>query len=131
MPTLGRFRRKGWLVGSTKYSDVGGCLSKDARPHHARPGQAETPMVDLWRQTLVRSTITSPQQHRSKVPPRDTQQGELRVTCGRRPGKNFLTFCSISRVRSRVRPVGAAGVAAGPNALRGAGPNRKPALEVR
>jgi hypothetical protein len=26
-------------------------------------------------------------------------------TCGRRPGKNFLTFCSIGRVRSRVRPV--------------------------
>jgi hypothetical protein len=26
------------------------------------------------------------------------------VTCGRRPGKNFLTFCSIGRVRSRVRP---------------------------
>ena len=38
-------------------------------------------------------------------------------------------FCSIGRVRSRVRPVGAAGVAAGPNALRGSGPNRSPALE--
>jgi hypothetical protein len=48
----------------------------------------------------------------------------LWVTCGRRPGKNFLTFCSIGRVRSRVRPVGAADVAAGPNALRGSGPNR-------
>ena len=47
------------------------------------------------------------------------------VTCGRRPGKNFLTFCSIGRVRSRVRPVGAAGVAAGPNALRGSGPKTK------
>src|ERR1700753_4190172 len=33
----------------------------------------------------------------------------LWVTCGRRPGKNFLTFCSIGRVRSRVRPVDAAG----------------------
>jgi len=32
----------------------------------------------------------------------------LWVTCGRRPGKNFLTFCSIGRVRSRVRPVDAA-----------------------
>ena len=53
----------------------------------------------------------------------------LRVTCGRRPGKNFLTFCSIGRVRSRVRPVDAAGVAAGPNALRGSGPNRSHALE--
>jgi hypothetical protein len=29
--------------------------------------------------------------------------------CGRRPGKNFLTACSIGRVRSRVRPVSAAG----------------------
>jgi predicted PurR-regulated permease PerM len=46
------------------------------------------------------------------------------VTCGRRLGKNFLTFCSIGRVRSRVRPVCAADVAAGPNALRGSGPNR-------
>jgi len=46
------------------------------------------------------------------------------VTCGRRLGKDFLTFCSIGRVRSRVRPVDAAGVAAGPNALRGSGPNR-------
>ena len=44
-------------------------------------------------------------------------------------GKNFLTFCSIGRVRSRVRPVDAAGVAAGPNALRGSGPNRSHGLE--
>src|SRR4249920_176953 len=50
------------------------------------------------------------------------------VPC-RRPGKDFLTFCSIGRVRSRVRPVDAAGVAAGPNALRGSGPNRSHALE--
>jgi hypothetical protein len=55
---------------------------------------------------------------------RVNQRCPLRVTCGRRPGKNFLTACSIGRVRSRVRPVGAAGVAAGPNALRGTGPNR-------
>src|SRR6266478_2108504 len=53
----------------------------------------------------------------------------LRVTCGRRPGENFLTLCSIGRVRSRVRPVDAAGVAAGPNALRGSGPKQKRALE--
>jgi len=52
----------------------------------------------------------------------------LWVTCGRRPGKNFLTFCSIGRVRSRVRPVDAARIAAGPNALRGSGPNRLHAL---
>src|SRR5271163_2323476 len=31
--------------------------------------------------------------------------------------------CSIGRVRSRVRPVDAARMAAGPNALRGSGPN--------
>jgi len=36
--------------------------------------------------------------------------------------------CRIGRVRSRVRPVGAARLAAGPNALRGSGPNRKDAL---
>src|SRR4249920_2286334 len=53
------------------------------------------------------------------------------VTCGRRPGKNFLTFCSIGRVRSRVRPVFAAGVAAGPNALRGSGPKQTHALWKR
>ena len=34
----------------------------------------------------------------------------LWVTCGRRLGKNFLTDCSIGRVRSRVRPVDAADV---------------------
>jgi hypothetical protein len=54
----------------------------------------------------------------------------LRVTCGRRPGKNFLTFCSIGRVRSRVRPVDAAGVAAGPNALGGSGPKQTHALWI-
>ena len=43
-------------------------------------------------------------------------------------GKNFLTFCRIGRVRSRVRPVGAAGMAAGPNALRGSGPKQNGAL---
>jgi hypothetical protein len=47
------------------------------------------------------------------------------------PGKNFLTFCSIGRVRSRVRPVGAAGMAAGPNALRGSVPKQKRALNKR
>jgi hypothetical protein len=34
------------------------------------------------------------------------------VTCGRRPGKNFLTFCSIGGVRSRVRRVDEAGLPA-------------------
>jgi hypothetical protein len=52
----------------------------------------------------------------------------LWVTCGRRLGKNFLTACSIGRVRSRVRPVDAAGMAAGPNALRGTDPKQKGAL---
>jgi len=33
----------------------------------------------------------------------------------------FFTFCSIGRVRSRVQPFDAAGVAAAPNALRGSG----------
>jgi hypothetical protein len=41
----------------------------------------------------------------------------------------FLTLVQIGRVRSRVRPVDAAGMAAGPNALRGSGPNRKHAFE--
>src|SRR5262249_4533141 len=40
----------------------------------------------------------------------------LWVTCGRR-------CCSIGRVRSRVRPVCAADLAAGHNAIRGSGPN--------
>jgi hypothetical protein len=38
----------------------------------------------------------------------------LRDTCGRRLGKNFLTLCGIGLVPSRVRPVDAARVAAGP-----------------
>src|SRR5271166_5290545 len=40
----------------------------------------------------------------------------------------FLRCCSIGRVRSRVRPVDAADVAAGPNALRGSGPQQSHAL---
>jgi hypothetical protein len=36
----------------------------------------------------------------------------------------FRRCCNIGRVRSCVRPVCAAGLAAGPNALRGSGPNR-------
>jgi hypothetical protein len=47
----------------------------------------------------------------------------LWVTCGRRLGKDFLTLLQIGLVRSRVRPVCAARVAAGPNAVRGSGPN--------
>jgi len=43
--------------------------------------------------------------------------------------RTFWRFCSIGRVRSRVRPVDATGVAAGPNALRGSGPNRSHARE--
>ena len=61
----------------------------------------------------------------------DGRETSIRVTCGRRPGKNFLTFCSIGRVRSRVRPVDAAGMAAGPNALRGSGPKQTHALWKR
>ena len=38
-------------------------------------------------------------------------------------------FCSIGRVRSRVRPVDAARMAAGPNALRGSGPNPSRAFD--
>jgi hypothetical protein len=53
----------------------------------------------------------------------------LWVTCGRRPGKSYFDVLQIGRVRSRVRPVDAAGLAAGPNALRGSGPNRKHAFE--
>ena len=53
----------------------------------------------------------------------------LWVMCGRRLGKNFLTLRSIGRVRSCVRPVDAARLAAGPNALRGSGPNRSHAFE--
>jgi hypothetical protein len=51
------------------------------------------------------------------------------VTCGRRLGKNFLPLLQIGRVRSRVRPVCAARVAAGHNALRRSGPYRKHAFE--
>src|ERR1700704_1084383 len=74
--------------------------------------------VSQWREELLASIWTS-----------GLTECHLWVTCGRRPGKNFLTFCSIGRVRSRVRPVDAAGVAAGPNALRGSSPKQKRALE--
>ena len=42
-----------------------------------------------------------------------------------------LTFVQIGRVQSCVRPVNAAYVAAGPNAIRGSGPNHKRALVKR
>src|SRR5262249_38891848 len=52
------------------------------------------------------------------------------VMCGRRRlGKNFLSCCSIGRVRSCVRPVLCGGEAAGHNALRGSGPNQKHAFK--
>jgi hypothetical protein len=47
------------------------------------------------------------------------------------PWQELSDVCSIGRVRSRVRPVDAAGVAAGPNALRGSGPKQKHALSSR
>src|SRR5262245_55262778 len=53
------------------------------------------------------------------------RSGTLTITsmghmCGRRRlGKNFLSCCSIGRVRSCVRPVLCGGEAAGHNALRG------------
>jgi len=43
--------------------------------------------------------------------------------------RTFWRFCSIGRVRSRVRPVDAARMAAGPNALRGSGPNPSRAFD--
>src|SRR5262249_16536893 len=46
-----------------------------------------------------------------------------------RLGKNFLSCCSIGRVRSCVRPVLCGGEAAGHNALRGSGPNQKHAFK--
>src|SRR5262249_19115735 len=52
------------------------------------------------------------------------------IMCGRRRlGKNFLSCCSIGRVRSCVRPVLCGGEAAGHNALRGSGPNQKHAFK--
>src|SRR5215510_4713809 len=54
----------------------------------------------------------------------------LGTMCGRRRlGKNFLSCCSIGRVRSCVRPVLCGGEAAGHNALRGSGPNQKHAFK--
>jgi len=44
------------------------------------------------------------------------------------PWQELSDCCSIGRVRSRVRPVDAARLAAGPNAVRGSGPNRNGAL---
>ena len=85
-------------------------------------GCLETARGYLFRDPVERSIVAAI----LIAPPRP-----LWVTCGRRPGKNFLTCCSIGRVRSRVRPVDAARVAAGPNALRGSGPNRFHALGMR
>src|SRR5262249_2103363 len=59
-----------------------------------------------------------------------SRQWQQRVMCGRRRlGKNFLSCCSIGRVRSCVRPVLCGGEAAGHNALRGSGPNQKHAFK--
>ena len=48
---------------------------------------------------------------------------------GRRPGKDFLTFLQHWSGAVTCPAVDAAGVAAGPNALRGSGPNHFHALE--
>lgn len=83
-------------------------------------GQLKAKAIRVKTGTLVDATI---------IASASEDDGEAHwVTCGRRPGKNFLTFCSIGRVRSRVRPVDAAGVAAGPNALRGSSPKQTHAL---
>src|SRR5215471_21614956 len=56
--------------------------------------------------------------------------GPSTSVCGRRRlGKNFLSCCSIGRVRSCGRPVLCGGEAAGHNALRGSGPNQKHAFK--
>src|SRR6516164_9445228 len=57
-------------------------------------------------------------------------QCPLWVMCGRRLiDKSFLTLMQYWSVRSCVRPVDAARMAAGPNALRGSDPNRKHAFK--
>src|SRR5438067_2287187 len=54
----------------------------------------------------------------------------LWVMCGRRRlGKNFLSCCSIGRVRSCVPACLCGHEAAGHNALRGSGPNQKHAFK--
>src|SRR5262249_51168800 len=54
---------------------------------------------------------------------------DVRRNKKRRLRKNFLSCCSIGRVRSCVRPVLCGGEAAGHNALRGSGPNQKHAFK--
>jgi hypothetical protein len=108
------------------------CSRKSTGEHLGATGRASTPAIlhadgfgseaDIL--TLQNDVRSTPNNGHGGAPARRP----LRVTCGRRPGKNFLTFCSIGRVRSRVRPVDAAGMAAGPNALRGSGPKQKRAL---
>src|SRR5438067_7522886 len=52
------------------------------------------------------------------------------VMCGRRRlGKNFLSCCSIGRVRVMCPACLCGGEAAGHNAMRGSGPNRKHAFK--
>jgi hypothetical protein len=63
--------------------------------------------------------------YRSRRPP-DRPRARLRETSDAIGG---CSSCYIGRARSRVRPVDAAGVAVGPNALRGTTPNRSHALE--
>jgi hypothetical protein len=56
------------------------------------------------------------------------EQRPLWVTCGRRRGKDFLTVLQHWSGAVTCPAFDAASVAAGPNALRGSGPNRKRAL---
>ena len=77
---------------------------------------------------LRRSALQRPRQDRFR--PKPVSPMSVWVMCGRRRlGKNFLSCCSIGRVRSCVRPVLCGGEAAGHNALRGSGPNQKHAFK--
>jgi hypothetical protein len=81
------------LLRSSLRAPVGTDNHGAARPKHRHSGPASEEEELLAWQELV-TTNASPEVLRP-----------LWVTCGRRLGKDFVTFSSFGRVRSDVRPV--------------------------
>src|SRR5262245_38998054 len=86
-------------------------------------------MISLWLAERSRTACAPALNTRTVSSPSALSSRTTKAIRSRRLGKNFLSCCSIGRVRSCVRPVLCGGEAAGHNALRGSGPNQKHAFK--
>ena len=122
------------LVGERDGSDLDWPAFHETR----RARAASVPRCRAYRMTAMAPATSSHRKYRlpcfemppsRSLPPVECCLGTSPIHVWTAPWQELSdVFCSIGRVRSRVRPVDAAGVAAGPNALRGSSPNRSHAL---